>query len=273
MLALTELSTMVLVLLTVPMTTGPTAMVEPVKMASASKQSQAPSPGGRRCPKDMAYVPGGSFRMGDRGDQVTVAGYCLDVTEVTVAAYARCVSAGSCSEAALTVDWAGITDQYRASDKYCNGDRVDRQDHPVNCVDWNQSDAYCAAQGKRLSTEPEWEWAARGGSKARTYPWGNAAPAGQVCWDGEGSDLGGGNRYSTCPVGGYAAGDNPQGIHDLAGNVWEWTASFNGSSPARVERGGSWDNNDPAELRTALRLNYQPTNRDSHLGFRCARKP
>jgi len=55
----------------------------------------------------------------------------------------------------------------------CNWRRADRRNHPVNCVDWAQSKAYCERQGKRLPTEDEWEWAARGGVNGWNYPWGN----------------------------------------------------------------------------------------------------
>jgi formylglycine-generating enzyme required for sulfatase activity len=237
---------------------GKTATVE----AQLVKKGSAPAAGTGGCPAGMMKVAGGSFKMGDRGDQVTVDGYCLDVTEVTVEAYASCTTGGKCSDSGLSCD-----------STYANWGKAGRGTHPINCVDWNQSDAYCKAQGKRLPTEEEWEWAARGGEKGTTYPWGNEAPGRQLCWDGEGSDLGKGNRQSTCPVGSYAAGDAPQGIHDLAGNVWEWTSTVYESGPGRVYRGGGWYNVDPSYLRAAFRLGSSPSYRNNNLGFRCARTP
>jgi formylglycine-generating enzyme required for sulfatase activity len=71
-------------------------------------------------------------------------------------------------------------------------------------------------------------------------------------------------------VGGFPSGDAPGGIHDLAGNVWEWTSTAYDSS-ARVSRGGSWSSGNPSFLRAANRIRFVPSFRDSNLGFRCAR--
>jgi formylglycine-generating enzyme required for sulfatase activity len=129
------------------------------------------------CPSDMVHVPGGRFSMGSPGvggddehpqHQVTLAGYCIDRIEVTVVAYTRCVASGKCT-AAQEPAKAGF-------DSLCNGTRADRQEHPVNCVDWNQATAYCGWVKKRLPSEAEWEYAARGGD-GRMYPWGNDAPS------------------------------------------------------------------------------------------------
>jgi formylglycine-generating enzyme required for sulfatase activity len=204
--------------------------------------------------------------MADRGDTVTVPPFCLDVSEVTVAAYASCVSHGQCTAAATTVDWPNIPPEDRATGMYCNGSRSDRSSHPVNCVDWGQAKAYCQAQGKRLPSDEEWEWAARGGSEGRKYPWGNAAPASQLCWSGTTK------RDSTCPVGGFPAGDVPGGIHDLAGNVWEWTSNtFDARTNTRSIRGGGWNLGAATNFRAALRIGSPPSSRVANLGLRCAR--
>ncbi|HEX2685437.1 MAG TPA: SUMF1/EgtB/PvdO family nonheme iron enzyme [Kofleriaceae bacterium] len=129
------------------------------------------------CPKDMVPVPGATFTMGnpEGADSmtgwpqhaVTLTGYCIDITEVTVADFGQCVAGGKCTAASEPG-----TGSYES---LCNGTRPDRQDHPINCVTWNQAVAYCAAVGKRLPTEAEWEYAARGGD-GRRYPWGNDRP-------------------------------------------------------------------------------------------------
>ncbi len=219
----------------------------------------------------MVSIPAGAFLMGNpdgEGDpdehpqhRVSVAAFAMDVTEVTVAAYARCVSAGACAAA--------------GSGQYCNAADPGRANHPVNCVDWSQATAYCGWAGKRLPTEEEWEYAARG-TDGRKYPWGNAPPGASLCWSGEGNDLGRPNRRSTCPVGSYPAG--VFGLKDMAGNVWEWTSSgySDGYDKGRVDgrrvhRGGGWNDNYPSNVRSPDRGAGTPTYRYYNLGFRCAR--
>ncbi|MBI4706179.1 MAG: SUMF1/EgtB/PvdO family nonheme iron enzyme, partial [Deltaproteobacteria bacterium] len=138
-------------------------------------------------PQAMVSIPPGTFEMGSNdggGDEkpvhsVTVAAFEMDPTEVTVAQYRKCVSDGGCSEPSG-----------------CNWEESGRDDHPVNCVDWQQAGAYCAWAGKRLPWEEEWEYAARG-TDGRIYPWGNGAPGDQLCWSGGSA----GQRSSTCAVG------------------------------------------------------------------------
>ena len=129
----------------------------------------------------------------------------MDRTEVTTAAYAACVSAGKCTRA--------HTGSVLAS---CNAGVAGREQHPINCVDWNQADAYCQAQGLRLPTEEEWEYAATGGD-GRTFSWGNEWPSNQLCWNRYGD----GRTYpnSTCAVGSYPNGRSPFGVDDMSGNV------------------------------------------------------
>jgi formylglycine-generating enzyme required for sulfatase activity len=211
----------------------------------------------------MVNVPGGTFAMGsDAGDpderpvhSVAVATFCLDKTEVTVGAYAECVSAGACLPTGR-----GET---------CNVAARGRDAHPVNCVDWNQARAYCARRGARLPTEEEWEFAARG-SEGRTYPWGNTEPLDQVCWRSGG----------TCPVGTHPAGATPLGIHDLAGNVREWLESPYMTSylqprpdqPGhRVGRGSSYLIHSASLLRATKRYGGNPSRQHGGSGFRCAR--
>ena len=200
--------------------------------------------------------------MGERGDQVSIAPYCLDLTPVTADAYGACVRSGQCSVEGLR---CGDTATYGASGK---------GNHPVNCVDWGQAATYCNVTGKRLPTEEEWEWAARGGDNGWTYPWGNAEPDFQLCWSGIT------RRSGTCAVGSFPQGNNPWGVQDLAGNVWEWTASKPfADSVFRVTRGGGWHDSGPLLVRASSRSDgFEPSFRRSRfvsglglLGFRCAR--
>jgi formylglycine-generating enzyme required for sulfatase activity len=257
----------------------------------------------------MASLPGGTFKMGDRGDTVveegehgeitdtcevlwatnrardpdaprlfctggdtvTVQPFCLDVQEVTVDAYASCVRQGRCSAEHLGysgADTAGLT-----TAKACNYGQDSKGNHPINCVDWVQASSYCRAQDERLPTEEEWEWAARGGASVNKYPWGNAAPEKQLCWSGPRGLLT--KRAGTCPVGSFPSGDAPGGIHDLAGNVWEWTSSSydpSGPSPnSRVFRGGAWNGDDVPNFRAAACFyGGASTWRSFFVGFRCA---
>lgn len=255
------------------------------------------------CPSNMALIRAGSLQMGSAAGSgesnelpvhaVTVSSFCIDRTEVTVADYARCVAAGACPAAAADVGWPNMRDADRGFGKFCNGQRSDRQNHPINCVDWSAADAFCRWATKRLPTEVEWEFAARG-EAARSYPWGNAAPSpGQLnacsgeCANLLSSEFGkpttplfavGDGYEGTAPVGAFPKGATPDGLLDMAGNVWEWTASWYGPYPDvsqsgtdRVYRGGAWNSGDSSTFRGARRGHFDPSMRSHTVGFRCAR--
>jgi formylglycine-generating enzyme required for sulfatase activity/tRNA A-37 threonylcarbamoyl transferase component Bud32 len=228
---------------------------------------------GKPCPAGMVRIAGGTFQMGSPAGEgydderprhpETVASFCLDRTEVTVAAYRACVESGACTEA--------------DREARCNWGVAGRDDHPINCIDWAQARAYCASAGKRLPSEKEWELAARG-AEGRTYPWGDAPPADRACWNGEGSDVGKGLRESTCAVGSHPAGSTPEGVQDMAGNVWEWVEDVycpylapGCAETARVNRGGAFSYGYATDLRAANRHRYAATRRSPGVGMRCAR--
>lgn len=235
----------------------------------------------RRCPGGMVEIVGATFAMGSsakgaevyerprpRGDRVvTLTAYCLDTTEVTVAAYAACVAAQGCTPAEPTIADPALkrADRKRLDDAgLCNGDRDDRRDHPVNCVTWDQARVFCNHVGKRLPSEAQWELAARGPDRVdrprgRTYPWGDEVPSkerlnacGSECrdlkdrlnvsdWDKKKVMFDESDGYAaTAPVGTFTAGATPNGVLDLAGNVWEWVDDGKPLVTRWVSRPTSW---------------------------------
>jgi formylglycine-generating enzyme required for sulfatase activity len=149
------------------------------------------------------------------------------------------------------------------------------EDHPAVQTSARDGAAYCAWLGLRLPTEAEWELAARG-VDGRRYPWGDERPQqhgerranfGTVdCCAPDGSD----GFLRTAPVGSFPRGASPYGLQDMAGNVWEWTASpYRGAGDGVVLRGGGWGN-DPYCLRAAYRHGNPPDIGLDMVGFRCA---
>lgn len=232
----------------------------------------------------MVEVPSGAFVMGCNLEsdaecnqerespmrEVNLKAFMIDVYEVTAGDYRACVVSGACTYAATS------------ESSYSNY-LMERDDHPMNFVTWDEASTYCAWRGKRLPTEAEWEKAARG-ADGRKYPWGDLE---RSCDYAVMNDRGiGCGTGQTWPVGQKPMGMSVYGVHDLIGNVAEWTADwfqddYYGSGPVanpegpqdgnlKVVRGGSFLN--PEEyLRAANRLDYAPNTRASLFGFRCAR--
>ncbi|WP_182358998.1 formylglycine-generating enzyme family protein [Tomitella gaofuii] len=283
-----------------------------------------------RSTKGQVPLTGGVFSMGDHFDEgypddgetpvhtVEIAPFHIDETAVTNRAFARFVRAtGYITESErfgvsavfhLAVE-AGPEDimhrldttpwwvAVRGADwRHPEGPRSaigERSNHPVVHVSWNDAAAYAAWAGKRLPTEAEWEYAARGGLAGRRYAWGDElTPRGEWrcnIWQGRFPDVNtrDDGYLTTAPVKSYRP--NGYGLWGTAGNVWEWCADhfdpgYYARAPrhdphgpleatgAQVMRGGSFLCHDSYcnRYRVAARSANTPDSASANLGFRCA---
>ncbi len=282
---------------------GATRPAAPSALATAS---------GPRCPDGMVLIPGGEFFMGSDDDtdvekpahHVELSPFCVDLYEVTTARYVACSDAGKCKRAWKTNDWPGITDkEHEVFDPFCSvRDIAGQAEHPIVCVDWEMSDTFCRSlPGGRLPTEAEWEFAARG-PDGRRYPWGDEPPGpaylnacGSECaaWAKEhkvqmpAMYTGDDGWPGTSQVGSFARGRSRFGLYDVAGNVWEWVADWQGaygkesqrnptgpaSGKLKVIRGGAWNGGVDSWVRPTFRFMNAPENRSYGIGLRCAATP
>jgi formylglycine-generating enzyme required for sulfatase activity len=222
----------------------------------------------------MLRLSGGRFTVGSASTKSppnerparpsSVAPLWIDRTEVTVGAYRVCVEAGTCARPAR-------------SSATCTFDAADA-DLPVSCVHWHDAETYCRSVGKRLPTEREWEFAARG-TVATSFPWGTVTSCNlAVTLVNEQSGRSCAGRPAR--VGTHPAGASAFGVQDLSGNVEEWTADWyaeslgTGPSPragaAHVLRGGGWLS-PPSQSRTTSRNWGSALEAGANVGFRCAR--
>ncbi len=260
---------------------SPESVSKPFEQREETAVTVEPSAAQRqaRPGQDMVEIPAGEFWMGCNEDVdqacnqdekpgrlVYLDAYAIDPYEVTVADYQRCLDASACSAEGLTAL------------NSCNWNERGHLNHPVNCVNWEQAQAYCQWAGKRLPTEAEWEKAARGTQKF-VYPWGNE-------WDVSKANFLESKQGGTVLVGSYSTGVSPYGVYDLAGNVGEWVQDWyakeyydkapvrnprgSGHGELKVMRGGSW-RQEAWGLRTSARLKSDPGGRHNGVGFRCAR--
>ncbi|WP_420116019.1 ergothioneine biosynthesis protein EgtB [Micromonospora sp.] len=254
-------------------------------------------------------VPAGPFTMGTSTDPwaldnerpahtVDLPAYVIDAAPVTNGAYREFLADGGYddprwwsaagwrhrTEAGLSapMHWRRDGDGW-AYQRFGRWAPV-RDDEPVVHVCWHEAQAYARWAGKRLPTEAEWEKAARwdpATGRSRRWPWGDDEPT------AEHANLGQRHLWPA-PVGAYPAGASPLGVHQLIGDVWEWTASpFHGhpgfavfpyreysevffGGDYRVLRGGSFGT-DRAACRGTFRNWDHPIRRQIFSGFRCAR--
>jgi formylglycine-generating enzyme required for sulfatase activity len=189
--------------------------------------------------------------------------------------------------------WVAVPHAYWAQPEGPSSTVLDRLDHPVVHVSWNDARAYCKWSGTRLPTEAEWEMAARGGLDQAIYAWGNELePAGKHrcnIWQGVFPDhnTADDGYFGTAPV--HAFEPNGYGLHNVAGNVWEWcedyfspqyhktTAAsdplFVDPTPYKSLRGGSFLCHESYcnRYRVAARSSNTPDSAASNIGFRVVR--
>ena len=224
---------------------------------------------------EMVLVPAGPFQMGPARREVMLDAFYMDRVPVTNEQFK------------LFLDVTGYKPKDPEASRFLNHFREGRvprghERHPVVYVSWDDARAYAHWAGKRLPTEAEWEKAARG-TDGRKYPWGRAEPGRTRANYGK-------TQGGTMSVGSFPEGASSYGIHDLAGNVWEWCEDFDDKSfyeegPSRnprntrqperallVMRGGSWMYG-ARSLRTFARTSFEAHYRFAGGGFRCARGP
>ncbi|MBD3421249.1 MAG: SUMF1/EgtB/PvdO family nonheme iron enzyme, partial [Chitinivibrionales bacterium] len=228
-------------------------------------------PKGLAVPADMAYIPAGTFLMGyqnEQGDEdewpqhaVKLDAFLIDKYEATKREFERVMNYSTSTQKGCAT---------------C----------PIDNVTWFEAKEYCDKTGKRLPTEAEWEYAARGG-ESTIFAYGNVLSSDQANFNGRkpfGGAPQGIYRKKIMPVGSFKPND--YGLYDMHGNLWEWCADWYGKEyyressyenpegPStgmyRVLRGGCWVSEGGC-LRSANRIGYKPTVRLNIFGFRCVK--
>ena len=258
-------------------------------------------------PEGMVHVPGGTARIGSEAGmeherpvfEATVGPFFLDRSPVTVAEFGRFVEQTGFRTEAERFGNAGVLDLTTGGWAMVDGaswrhplgpdSAAAPADHPVTQVSWNDAVAFCRWAGKRLPTEVEWEYAARGATRdGPRYAWGadlrDAEGYRANTWTGTfpGRNTAEDGFRLTSPVGQY--GETSLGLTDMGGNVWEWTGDWyrpytDRGSPfvataasERVQRGGSFLCH-PSYchgFRVSARSHSTPETSLFHVGFRCA---
>jgi formylglycine-generating enzyme len=298
----------------------------------AINDHKAPGP----APDGMVWIPGGTFWMGDNTfadavppHSIYVDGFWMDKTEVTNAQFQKFVEATKYVTIAekpapgepvpysmvftppnKAVDpnvanpyswWPKVQGADWRHPEGPKSDLAGREIHPVVHISYEDALAFCQWANKRLPTEAEWEFAARGGLDRKKYCWGDVARPDGRCmannWQGEfpNRNLLEDSYEGTAPVGSFPA--NGFGLYDMSGNVWEWCADwyhmnyysfsparnppgprssfdpYEPGIPKRVQRGGSFlcAENYCMRYLPGARGKGEPTSAGNNVGFRCVR--
>jgi formylglycine-generating enzyme required for sulfatase activity len=198
--------------------------------------------------------------------KVVLAPYALDLREVSVGDFADFVArTGHVTSAEQRgsgyhqfVEVEGLDWRHPAP-----GHGEVASELPVVQVSHFDAEAFCEYAGMRLPTEDEWEHAAKGDAR-RIFPWGDQWEPDRVVWGA--SDFG-----VVEAVDGRSEGESALGHRHLVGNVAEWTSTI--SRGDRIIKGGSWQETNPAQLRSAVRAAESPEYASSDVGFRCVYEP
>jgi formylglycine-generating enzyme required for sulfatase activity len=250
----------------------------------------------RLIPKNMVFIPGGEFKMGV--DHYKAIAECNKTSHIP------------CQQSWYTEE--GPEHQVKINPFYMDKYEVSQKEYenkmgenpsefksprkPVENVSWKDANIFCGRLGKRLPTEAEWEKAARG-KRNSFYPWGNEFKKGMAnfcdknCEESWRKTNYNDGFRNTAPVGSFPPND--YGLHNMAGNVWEWTEDLmdvdyykksSNDNPLskkcknkdttkecrRVFRGGSWKG-EPHEIRSTIRNSRVPERKMNYIGFRCAK--
>ena len=279
---------------------------------------------------EMVSLPGGTFLMGtDYSDgfphdgegpvrEITLDAFAIDRLPVTNDEFAKFIDATGYTTDAERFEWSFVfwmhvpedrfdelvEDTVAAAPWWCKvpgarwnepegpGSTLDgRGNHPVVHVSWADASAYALWAGKRLPTEAEWEYAARGGLEQKLYPWGDElTPNGEYrcnIWQGQfpSEDTAEDGFSGICPVDAFPP--NGYGLYSMTGNCWEWTADWfdadfhrtgprtNPTGPevstTKLMKGGSFlcHASYCNRYRVAARTSNTPDSSTSNLGFRC----
>lgn len=216
-------------------------------------------------PSNMARVAAGTFMRGN-GQTVTLDAFSIDLYEVTNAQYQRFLEAGgyATQDYWSAEGWRWIQEKERRQPSYWQDEQLHKPEQPVVGVTWYEADAYCRWAGKVLPEELQWEKACRG-TDGRTFPWGDAPLA--TASETQSPAVDPAAYTAPAVVGSRPETQSPYGVHDLAGNVLEWTATSR-DGQGIVLMGGSGESVSP-RVGCGVSHTLLPGISANFIGFRC----